>query len=142
MQFIEQETSHRACVVYGALPPETRRSQARLFNDPANHFDVLVASDAVGMGLNLNIRRVIFHALEKFQGTERVPISVSAVKQIAGRAGRRNSAWSQVRDLQIMHASQARFGACNIGWRRQLVFTPVNFAVFASNVLLFTSSSR
>lgn len=32
-QLIEQETSHRACVVYGALPPETRRQQARLFNE-------------------------------------------------------------------------------------------------------------
>lgn len=33
-QFIEQETKHRACVVYGALPPETRRQQAKLFNEP------------------------------------------------------------------------------------------------------------
>jgi ATP-dependent RNA helicase SUPV3L1/SUV3 len=73
------------CVVYGALPPEMRRTQARLFNDPASGYDVLVASDAVGMGLNLNIRRVIFHTLTKQEGGDaRVPISVSAIKQIAG----------------------------------------------------------
>ena len=53
------------CVVYGALPPEMRRQQARLFNESGNGYDVLVASDAVGMGLNLNIRRIVFsHAAE------------------------------------------------------------------------------
>lgn len=45
--------------IYGALPPETRRRQANLFNDPNSGYDVLVASDAVGLGLNLNIRRVV-----------------------------------------------------------------------------------
>lgn len=47
----------RCCVVYGSLPPEARREQAKLFNTPHNGFDVLVASDAIGMGLNLNIQR-------------------------------------------------------------------------------------
>ena len=57
---IEKHTNHRCCVIYGALPPETRRQQATLFNDQDNEFDVLVAGDAVGMGLNLNIRRFVF----------------------------------------------------------------------------------
>jgi ATP-dependent RNA helicase SUPV3L1/SUV3 len=74
-------------VVYGALPPEMRRTQARLFNDPDSGYDILVASDAVGMGLNLNIRRIIFHTLEKNDGgPDRVPISISHIKQIAGAA--------------------------------------------------------
>lgn len=51
---------------------------------------MLVASDAVGMGLNLNIRRIVFHSVEKFEGLEKVVISPSQIKQIAGRAGRRN----------------------------------------------------
>ena len=185
-------------MVYGALPPETRRQQARLFNEPGgggplcaeagvrlaacvfvrhglgcvhqasappsthlsvhapqltlarvpagpaccadNPYRVLVASDAVGMGLNLNIRRIIFHSVMKHEGAhsgrgpacrllwgdamlglggwegltglalpqrharaasspsraggrERVPVSVSMLKQIAGRAGRRSSQW-------------------------------------------------
>ena len=72
------------CVVYGALPPEMRRTQARLFNHADSGYDVLVASDAVGMGLNLNIRRIIFHTLSKTEGGARVPISISQIKQIAG----------------------------------------------------------
>ncbi|XP_057731624.1 DExH-box ATP-dependent RNA helicase DExH18, mitochondrial [Arachis stenosperma] len=86
---IEKQTKHRCCVIYGALPPETRRHQATLFNDQSNEYDVLVASDAVGMGLNLNIRRVIFNNLSKYNGDKMVPVPASQVKQIAGRAGRR-----------------------------------------------------
>ncbi|XP_062106659.1 DExH-box ATP-dependent RNA helicase DExH18, mitochondrial [Humulus lupulus] len=88
---IEKHTDHRCCVIYGALPPETRRQQANLFNDQDNEFDILVASDAVGMGLNLNIRRVVFYTLSKFNGDKVVPVPASQVKQIAGRAGRRGS---------------------------------------------------
>ncbi|KAE8021670.1 hypothetical protein FH972_007541 [Carpinus fangiana] len=88
---IEKQTNHRCCVIYGALPPETRRQQATLFNDQDNEFDVLVASDAVGMGLNLNIRRVVFNTLSKYNGDKIVPVPASQVKQIAGRAGRRGS---------------------------------------------------
>ncbi|CAJ2665656.1 DExH-box ATP-dependent RNA helicase DExH18, mitochondrial isoform X2 [Trifolium pratense] len=86
---IEKHTNHKCCVIYGALPPETRRQQANLFNDPNNEYDVLVASDAVGMGLNLNIRRVIFNSLSKYNGDKILPVPASQVKQIAGRAGRR-----------------------------------------------------
>ena len=81
---IERRTDLKCCVIYGALPPEMRRHQAALFNDPDSGFDVLVASDAVGMGLNLNIRRVIFHKVEKFEGKDSCPVSPSALKQIAG----------------------------------------------------------
>jgi len=50
---IEEKTGLRCAVVYGRLPPEIRAEQAALFNDPHSGFDVLVASDAIGMGLNL-----------------------------------------------------------------------------------------
>ena len=50
---IERLTQRRVAVVYGSLPPEIRAQQAKLFNDPDNDYDVLVASDAIGMGLNL-----------------------------------------------------------------------------------------
>ncbi|KAI3977813.1 hypothetical protein MKX01_040558 [Papaver californicum] len=88
---IEKFTKHRCCIIYGALPPETRRQQATLFNDQDNEYDVLVASDAVGMGLNLNIRRVVFYSLSKYNGDKVVPVPATQVKQIAGRAGRRGS---------------------------------------------------
>ena len=50
---IENITQKRVAVVYGSLPPEIRAQQAKLFNDPDNDYDILVASDAIGMGLNL-----------------------------------------------------------------------------------------
>lgn len=50
---IERSTGRRVAVVYGSLPPEIRTQQAKLFNEPGNDYDFLVASDAIGMGLNL-----------------------------------------------------------------------------------------
>jgi ATP-dependent RNA helicase SUPV3L1/SUV3 len=50
---IELDTGRRVAIVYGSLPPEIRAQQAALFNDPSNDYDFLVASDAIGMGLNL-----------------------------------------------------------------------------------------
>jgi ATP-dependent RNA helicase SUPV3L1/SUV3 len=93
---IEQKTAHKCCVVYGSLPPETRSQQAKQFNDPTSDYKVLVASDAIGMGLNLNIRRVIFHSLDKFDGTTFGRLHPSQVKQIAGRAGRHTSRYPVV----------------------------------------------
>ncbi|KAN0053240.1 hypothetical protein ACTA71_009689 [Dictyostelium dimigraforme] len=77
----------KCAVVYGSLPPSTRVKQAKLFNSDDN-VDVLIATDAVGMGLNLNIGRVVFATLEKFDGDKIRPLLASEVKQIAGRAGR------------------------------------------------------
>ncbi|KAK3829252.1 MAG: P-loop containing nucleoside triphosphate hydrolase protein [Benniella sp.] len=87
-QAIEAETGLRCAVAYGSLPPESRNSQAKLFNDPTSGYDVLVASDAIGMGLNLNIRRIIFEAVRKFDGKAVRTLSLTQLKQIAGRAGR------------------------------------------------------
>ena len=52
-QKIERITKKPVAIVYGSLPPEVRAQQAALFNDPDNDYDILVASDAIGMGLNL-----------------------------------------------------------------------------------------
>ncbi|KAI9053032.1 hypothetical protein LZ554_003302 [Drepanopeziza brunnea f. sp. 'monogermtubi'] len=87
-QDVERITGKRAAVVYGSLPPETRAQQAALFNDPNNDYDYLVASDAVGMGLNLSIKRVIFETTSKHDGVAHRIIKNHEIKQIAGRAGR------------------------------------------------------
>ena len=84
MGSLSRMLSCRACLIYGALPPETRRQQAKLFNETDNEYDVLVASDAVGMGLNLNIGRIIFTSLVKNIGGKKSAISTSEIKQIAG----------------------------------------------------------
>lgn len=83
---IEKRTGLRCAVAYGALPPETKAEQAKLFNE--GKLDVMVASDAIGMGLNLRIKRVIFDTMTKWNGKEEVTLSASQIKQIAGRAGR------------------------------------------------------
>ncbi|PWN53247.1 P-loop containing nucleoside triphosphate hydrolase protein [Violaceomyces palustris] len=83
---IEQKTGLRCAVAYGALPPETKSEQAKMFNE--GKLDVMVASDAIGMGLNLKIKRVIFDTTTKWNGKETVTLSSSQIKQIAGRAGR------------------------------------------------------
>lgn len=85
---VEKSTGRKVATVYGSLPPETRAQQARLFNDPDNDYDYLVASDAVGMGLNLAIRRIIFESSSKFNGVSRQRLSIADIKQIGGRAGR------------------------------------------------------
>ncbi|KAJ6630306.1 P-loop containing nucleoside triphosphate hydrolase protein [Mycena sp. CBHHK59/15] len=85
---VESKTNLKCAVVYGRLPPEVRSEQAALFNDPDSGYDVLIGSDAIGMGLNLKIRRVIFEAVAKFDGQGLKTLSVSQMKQIAGRAGR------------------------------------------------------
>ncbi|KAH9053740.1 P-loop containing nucleoside triphosphate hydrolase protein, partial [Lactarius vividus] len=85
---IEEKTGLRCAVVYGRLPPEIRAEQAASFNDPNSGIDVLVASDAIGMGLNLKIKRVIFETMVKWDGWVEIPLEASQVKQIAGRAGR------------------------------------------------------
>lgn len=85
---IEKITGKKVAIVYGSLPPETRAQQARLFNDPNNDYDFLVASDAVGMGLNLAIKRIIFETASKFDGISRRTLAIADIKQIGGRAGR------------------------------------------------------
>ncbi|KAJ5177562.1 uncharacterized protein N7500_000261 [Penicillium coprophilum] len=85
---IEKTTGRRAAIVYGGLPAEIRTQQANLFNDPDNDYDYLVASDAIGMGLNLSCKRVIFDTLVKRVPTGLQRLTVPEIKQIGGRAGR------------------------------------------------------
>ncbi|KAI1713434.1 ATP-dependent RNA helicase SUV3 like protein, mitochondrial [Ditylenchus destructor] len=79
-----------AAIIYGDLPPITKLTQAEKFNDPNDPCNVLVATDAIGMGLNLNIKRIIFSTLDKFERTtlDQQHLPIHLVKQIAGRAGR------------------------------------------------------
>lgn len=85
---IEQQLGVKCAIVYGSLPPETRKEQSKLFNDPDSDYKFLVASDAIGMGLNFNIRRVIFSQLHKHDGDLHRQLTTGEIRQIAGRAGR------------------------------------------------------
>lgn len=81
-----EEQKINASVIYGSLPPEIRRRQMHLFNKGKTK--VVVATDAIGMGLNLPVKRIVFLQAEKYDGVSRRPLLVSEIKQIAGRAGR------------------------------------------------------
>lgn len=75
-----------AAVVMGALSPRTRNAQVALYQN--GEVDYLVATDAIGMGLNLDIDHVAFSALSKFDGRRMRPLAPNELAQIAGRAGR------------------------------------------------------
>ncbi|GIL12396.1 MAG: hypothetical protein BroJett038_11160 [Chloroflexota bacterium] len=73
-------------VIYGNLPPEVRRKQAQRFAD--GDTEICVATDAVGMGLNLPADYVCFFEVEKYDGQVVRPLTAAEVQQIGGRAGR------------------------------------------------------
>ncbi len=73
-------------VVMGRLSPRTRNAQVALYQD--KDVDFLVATDAIGMGLNMDVNHVAFAGLQKFDGRQPRPLIPSEVAQIAGRAGR------------------------------------------------------
>ncbi len=75
-----------AAVVLGALSPRTRNAQVAMFQ--AGEVDYLVATDAIGMGLNLDVDHVAFAALRKFDGRDVRDVAEAELAQIAGRAGR------------------------------------------------------
>jgi ATP-dependent RNA helicase SUPV3L1/SUV3 len=75
-----------AAVVMGALSPRTRNAQVAMYQ--SGEVDHLVATDAIGMGLNLDIRHVAFSATAKFDGRRMRPLFPHELGQIAGRAGR------------------------------------------------------
>jgi ATP-dependent RNA helicase SUPV3L1/SUV3 len=73
-------------IIYGALPYSTRRKQVEGFLDGKMQY--VVSTDAIGMGLNLPIRRIIFMETEKFDGIEKRGLKPEEIQQISGRAGR------------------------------------------------------
>jgi ATP-dependent RNA helicase SUPV3L1/SUV3 len=75
-----------AAVVMGALSPRTRNAQVAMFQ--AGEVDYLVATDAIGMGLNMDLSHVAFASLNKFDGHRQRRLTLSEMAQIAGRAGR------------------------------------------------------
>lgn len=77
---------HNVSVIYGNLSPEVRRDEARRFRE--GETDILIATDAISMGLNLPIKTILFTTHKKFDGIERRGINVNEIVQIAGRAGR------------------------------------------------------
>ena len=103
-EIAENLRSHRggAAVVLGSLSPKTRNAQVEVYEDKKVEF--LVATDAIGMGLNLNINHVVFSSLEKFDGKYNRNLLTSEIAQIAGRAGRyqNNGTFGTTKDSGVL----------------------------------------
>lgn len=81
-----EDLGYKVSVIYGALSPKVRREQSRRFCN--GETDILVATDAIGMGLNLPADKIIFTTTTKFDGRNTRTLTTEEAKQIAGRAGR------------------------------------------------------
>ncbi|MEN3972461.1 helicase-related protein [Sphingomicrobium sp. XHP0235] len=96
-----------AAVVMGALSPATRNAQVELFQ--RGEVDYLVATDAIGMGLNMDVKHVAFAGLTKFDGRRTRRLHIPEMAQIAGRAGR--------------HQTDGSFGTLSLGGESAPEFT-------------------
>lgn len=83
---IEANSPLKVAVIYGNLSPQVRREEARRFR--SGEAEILVATDAIAMGLNLPIKEVLFYRTDKFDGEEVRELTASEIRQIGGRAGR------------------------------------------------------
>ena len=95
-----------AAVVMGSLSPATRNAQVAMFQ--RGEVDYLVATDAIGMGLNMDVRHVAFAGLEKFDGKRDRRLTIAEMAQIAGRAGR--------------HQQDGTFGTLGLGGEKGPAF--------------------
>lgn len=77
----------KTSIIYGSLPYSTRKKQFERFLD--GETEVIVCTDAIGMGVNLPIKRIVFLETRKYDGVSLRKLNVSEIKQIAGRAGRK-----------------------------------------------------
>lgn len=82
-----QRKGKKVSIIYGNLPYDVRQEEARKFLD--GETQIIVATDAIGMGMNLPIQRVIFLETAKFDGSEKRCLKAEEIQQIAGRAGRK-----------------------------------------------------
>ena len=82
-----QNAGIKTSIIYGALPYDVRMNEVRRFIE--GETSVVVATDAIGMGLNLPIKRMVFLEMNKFDGEVKRILNATEIKQIAGRAGRR-----------------------------------------------------
>jgi ATP-dependent RNA helicase SUPV3L1/SUV3 len=101
-----------AAVVMGSLSPATRNAQVAMFQ--RGEVDYLVATDAIGMGLNMDVAHVAFAALEKFDGRRDRRLTIAEMAQIAGRAGR--------------HQKDGSFGTLGVGSGESASFTDAEIA--------------
>jgi ATP-dependent RNA helicase SUPV3L1/SUV3 len=95
-----------AAVIMGSLSPKTRNSQVGLYQ--SGDVDYLVATDAIGMGLNMDIEEIYFSNLKKFDGKQTRRLNLIEMSQIAGRAGRykNNGSFGTTGDCEALNSDE------------------------------------
>lgn len=121
-----------AAVVLGALSPRARNAQVAMFQ--AGEVDYLVATDAIGMGLNLDVSHVAFASLRKFDGQHARALADPELSQIAGRAGRylRDGSFGTLAPVELPHDVAERI--------EQHQFEPIKRVRYRNSDLDFTSA--
>ena len=124
-----------AAVVMGALSPRTRNAQVAMYQN--GEVDYLVATDAIGMGLNLDVDHVAFSSISKFDGRRMRPLAPNELAQIAGRAGRgqKNGTFGVTGDVETLHDEVV---SAIINHR----FTPLKKLLWRNHQLEFGSIDR
>ncbi|MBV8973184.1 MAG: helicase [Sphingomonadaceae bacterium] len=128
-----------AAVVMGSLSPRTRNAQVAMYQ--SGEVDYLVATDAIGMGLNMDIAHVAFASLSKFDGKRQRRLTTAEMAQIAGRAGRhqRDGTFGVV---QFGQDAATTFEAEEIAAIEGHVFPPLTQLVWRNAALDTTSLPR
>jgi len=95
-----------AAVIMGSLSPKTRNSQVKLYQ--SGDVDYLIATDAIGMGLNMDIDQIYFSNLKKFDGKKTRRLNLVELSQIAGRAGRykNNGIFGTTGDCETLNSDE------------------------------------
>lgn len=130
-----EKMNFRVSVIYGMLSPEVRREQARKFDEEQT--DIIVSTDAIAMGMNLPVRRIVFTAFSKFIDNREHPLTMSELKQISGRAGRYKR--FPVGYVTCLHQEKNPDGIYNL--RRSLhgQLEPKNVAMVGPDLEIFKS---
>jgi ATP-dependent RNA helicase SUPV3L1/SUV3 len=131
-----------AAVVMGGLSPRTRNAQVALYQ--SGEVDYLVATDAVGMGLNMDIAHVAFASLSKFDGRRHRRLRAAEMAQIAGRAGRhqRDGTFGTVQLGRADEGGSPQFTEAEIGAIENHDFPPLQGLVWRNARLDFASLHR
>ena len=119
-------------IVMGALSPRTRNAQVKMYQD--GEVDFIVATDAIGMGLNLNLNHVVFAENRKFDGMQYRNLNAHELGQIAGRAGR-----YQKNGTFGVTANVAELDIKNIHSIENHEFDKIKFAFWRNNKLNYDS---